>query len=167
MLCIDHILIAGAFGKLKLICDTLNIKFEIIDLGTVSNFLGMVMSMDTCGHIISLKQEGYIDWVLEKFGMTDCKPVGKPNEKDKLGMKEEEAESSDHTFYLQLKGTLGWIVIGIYPDIAFMVSYLQGLIQILMNPINCYWLCAKRVLPNLTGTKRLQLTLGGGMRAGM
>ena len=85
---VDDMLIAGALGEAKLICDMLKGKFEIVDLGTVSHCLGMVVSMDTGCHTISLKQKGYVDRVFERFGMVQCKPVGTPMEKDKPGMKE-------------------------------------------------------------------------------
>jgi len=58
---VDDMLIARAVGEVKLICDKLQTKFEMVDLGTVSHFLGMVVSMDKSGHLISLTQEGYID----------------------------------------------------------------------------------------------------------
>ena len=47
---VDDMLIAGALGEVKLVCDKLKSKFEMVDRGTVSHFLGMVISMDTNGH---------------------------------------------------------------------------------------------------------------------
>ena len=161
---IDDMLIAGALGEVKLICDMLKAKFEIVDLRTVSHFLGMVVSMDTGGHTISLTQEGYIDRVLERFGMTECKPVGTPMEKNKPGMKGGGDKLCDHTLYLQLIGSLGWIATGTRPDIAFTVSYLA---RFNADPDDRHWLCAKRVLRYLAGTKKLRLSLGGGMDAGV
>jgi len=55
---VDDMLIAGALGEVKLICDKFRRKFQMADLGTVSHFLGMVVSMDTNSHMISLTQEG-------------------------------------------------------------------------------------------------------------
>jgi len=96
----------------KLVCDKLKSKFEMVDLGTVSHFLGMGVSMDMNGHTISLTQEGYIDRMLEKFGMASCKPVGTAMEKDKPGMKGGGDQPCDRTLYWQLIGSLGWIVTG-------------------------------------------------------
>jgi len=81
-------LIAGALGEVQLGCDKLKSKGEMVDLGTVTYFLGMIVLIDTSGHTVSLPQEWYIDRVLERFGMASCKPVGIPIEKDKPGMKE-------------------------------------------------------------------------------
>jgi len=101
---VDHMLIAEALGEVKLICDKLKSTFVMVDLGTVSNFLALVVSMDTSGHTISLTQEGYIYGVLEKFGMASCKPVGTPMEKDKPGMKGGRDKLCDRTLYWPLIG---------------------------------------------------------------
>jgi len=157
-------LIVGALGEVKLVCDKLKSKFEMVDLGTVSHFLGMVVSMDTNGHTISLTQEGYIDRVLERFGMASCKPVGTPMEKDKLGMKGGGEKPYNCTLDLQLIGSLDWIAMGTRSDIAFTVSYLG---RFNTGPNYRHWLCAKPVLRYLAGTKKLPLSLGGEMRAGV
>ena len=60
-------------------------------------------------HTISLTQEGYIDRVLERFGMANCKLVGTPIEKDKSGMKGGGDKLCDGTLCLELIGSLGWI----------------------------------------------------------
>jgi len=151
-------LIAGVLGEVKLVCDKLKSKFEMADLGTVSHFLGMVVSMETNGHMISLTQEGYIDRALERFGMASCKPVGTPMEKDKTGMKGGRDKPCDRTLYLQLIQSLGWIATGTRPNIAFTVSYLG---RFNTDPNNRHWLCAKRVIRYLAGTKKLRLSLGG------
>ena len=100
-------LIVEVFGQVKLVYDKLKEKFEMVDLGTVSHFLGMVVLMDMNGHRICATQEGYIGWVLEKFGMSDCKPVGTQMEKNQLDVKGEGDEPCDCTLYLKLIGSLG------------------------------------------------------------
>ena len=160
---IDDMLIAGALGEVKLVCDRLKSQFEMVDLGTVSQFLVLVVSMDTKGHTISVRQEGYIDGVLERFGMASCKPVGTPMEKDKQGMKGGGDKLCDRTLYLQLIGS-GRIATGTRPDIALTVSYLGRFNK---DPNDHHWLCAKSVLRYLQGTKKLRLSLGGEMRAGV
>jgi len=104
---IDDMLIAGALGEVKLVCDNLKSKFEMVDLGTVSHFLGMGLSLDSKGHTISLTQERYIDRVLERFGMASCKPVATPMEKGKPGIKGGGDKPCDRTLYLQLIRSLG------------------------------------------------------------
>jgi len=161
---VDDMLIAGALREWKLVCDKLQSKFKMVDLATVSHFLGIVGSMDTSGHTISLTQEWYIDQVLKRFGMASSKPLGIPIEKEKLGMKEGEDKRCNHTLYRQLIGSLSWIAMGTPPDIAFMVSCLG---RFNADPNGPHWLCVKRVLRYLAGTKKFQLSLRGEMRPGV
>ena len=100
-------LIAGVLGEVKFVCDKLKGKFEIVDLGNVNHFLSIVVWIDTGSHMICLTQERYINWVLEGFGMADCKHVGTPMEKDKPSMKGGGDKLCNHTLYLQLIGSLG------------------------------------------------------------
>jgi len=58
-------------------------RFDMFDLGLVQHFLGMMVSHDVCGQKVYITQEGYIGRVLERFGMSDCKPVATPMDKDK------------------------------------------------------------------------------------
>jgi len=51
---------------------------------------------------------------------------------------------------------------GTRPNIALTVSYLG---RFNADPDDRHWLCAKQVLRYLAGTKKLQLSLGGEMRA--
>jgi hypothetical protein len=132
----------------------------MVDLGLVQHFLGIMVSRDGCGQKVYITQEGYIGRVLERFGMSDCKPVATPMDKDKPHEREEEEEACDKTLYQQLIGSLGWIAIGTRPDISFAVSYLG---RFGANPSRQHWVCAKRVLRYLAGTRYLRLGLGGNM----
>jgi len=55
----------------------------MVDRGPVSHFLEMVVSRDKVTRIVYLTQEGYIGQIMERFGMSHCKPVGTLMEKDK------------------------------------------------------------------------------------
>ena len=71
----------------------------MVDLGLVQHFLGMMVTRDVRGHKISITQEGYIGQVLEKFGMSNCKPVATPMDKDKPHEREGEEEACDKMLY--------------------------------------------------------------------
>ena len=114
-------------GKEPIITDLqkkLKVRFDMVDLGFVQHFRGMMVSRDVYGQKVYITQEGYIGRVLERFGMSDCKPVATPMDKDKPYEREEEEEACDETIYEQLIGSLGWIAIGTRTDISFAVSYL-------------------------------------------
>lgn len=65
--------------KLKCI---LSSEFEIKDLGEVSQYLGMniVIHRDTYNYVITVDQQQYIEELLIKFEMVDCKTVNTPIE---------------------------------------------------------------------------------------
>jgi len=136
----------------------LNARFDMVDLGLVKHFLGMMVSRDERGQKIYITQEGYIGHVLERFGMSNCKPVATPMDRNKPHEMVEGGEACDKTLYQQLIGSLGWIAIRTRPDISFAVSYLG---RFGANPSQQHWTCAKRILRYLAGTKGLRLCLRG------
>jgi len=81
-------------------------------------------------------------------------------DKDKPHEREGEEEASDKKLYQQLIGSLGWIAIGTRPEISFAISYLG---RFAVNPSQQHWVCAKRVLRYLAGTRYLRLSLGGSL----
>jgi len=102
----------------------LKARFDMVDLGLVKHFLSMMVSGDVHGKKIHITQEGYIGHVLERFGMSNCKPVATPMDKNKSHEKVEGEEECD-MLYEQLIGSLGWIAIGTRPDILFAISYIR------------------------------------------
>jgi len=82
---VDDILITGTSKNIYHIRQQLKAKFEMVDLGPVSHFLGMVITREEQRRQIYVSQQGYIDRVLETFAMTECKPVATPIDKDKPG----------------------------------------------------------------------------------
>jgi len=155
---VDDILIAGEEGIVSNIRKRLKARFDMVDLGLVEHFLGMVITRDFCERKVHLTQEGYIGRILGKFGMLDCNPISTPLDKEKPHARLEEEEACDKGLYQQLVGSLGWIAIGTRPDISFAVSYLG---RFEADPSQQHWVCAKRVLRYLAGTRHLGLSLGG------
>jgi len=79
-------IIVGVLREVKLLCDVLKSKFEMIDLGTMSYLLDIVVLINMSGQKTFLTQEGYIDHVLGRFGKVSCKPVGTQKGKHMSGM---------------------------------------------------------------------------------
>lgn len=125
----------------------LSTKFEIKDLGEVKNCLGMRINIDKNQGVITLDQKDYINQLLKRFNMIDCKPAKTPLE-TKLEL--EVVEEKIDVPYQRLIGSLMYLAVLTRPDISFSVSYLSQ-----FN--NCYkethWKCAKRILRYLQGTK--------------
>ena len=74
---VDDLLIAGEENFISNIRKRLQQRFDMLDLGLVENFLGIVVTRDLRAHkiYITQAQEGYIGRILEKFRMLDCKPI--------------------------------------------------------------------------------------------
>jgi len=155
---VDDILITGTSKNIHQIRQQLKAKFEMVDLGPVSHFLGMVIIRKAEKRQIYFSQQGYIDQVLEIFAITECKPVARPIDKDKPGLRMREDLSCNWELYLKLIRSLSWIAIGTRPDISFVVSYLG---RFNADPSLIHWTCVKRVLGYLKGTKHLKPSLEG------
>lgn len=79
VLYIDHILLAsyniGLFQETKRFPAK---KFEMKDHGDASFILGIQIRRDRSRGLIGLSQKSYIEKVLKRFGMHDCKPIDTP-----------------------------------------------------------------------------------------
>ena len=53
-------------------------KFKMTDLGSIQHCLGMRICYNLNNQVISIDQEKYIEDLLEKFSMHNCKPVATP-----------------------------------------------------------------------------------------
>lgn len=121
-------------------------KFKMKDLGSVKCFLGIRVEKEKNKVIID--QRKYIEEILAKFDMSECKSVGTPLEMGKKINKTESSHEKDLP-YQALIGSLMYLAVCSRPDIAHAVSLLSQ-----FN--NCYtkehWVSAKRVLRYLKGT---------------
>ena len=86
VLYVDDMLLAT--NDLNLLHDTkqfLSNTFEMNDLGNASYVLGIEIYRDRSKDILGLSQKGYIEKLLQRYSMQDCKPLDTPiAEGDKL-----------------------------------------------------------------------------------
>lgn len=142
---VDDIFLFGndCRGKKKLKINLMN-KFKLKDLGNARHVLGIGVKREK--DEIRLDQSRYISYVLDKFRMTDCKPVTTPLE---AGSKLQNGKCEIDFPYQSLIGCLMYITINARPDIAHSISFLSQ-----FN--SCYneehVKSAKRVLRYLKGT---------------
>lgn len=128
--------------------EVLSSQFQIKDLGQVKQCLGMNVKFNKLEGSVTLDQESYIDTLLQKFNMTDCKTYDTPME-TKLNVNMDQ-KLNDQVPFQQLIGSLMYLSVLTRPDITYSVSYLSQ-----FN--NCHtdehWHYAKRVLKYLKKTK--------------
>lgn len=73
--------------------DILTSNFKMKDLGEAQYCLGIRIKRDKDKGIIYLDQEKYINEILEKFGMNDCKPIDTPCDPNQKLTKNLESEN--------------------------------------------------------------------------
>ncbi|KAJ3474806.1 hypothetical protein NLI96_g12247 [Meripilus lineatus] len=82
-------------------------------------------------HSISLSQKHYVEDILERFHMSDCKPVGTPMEPglrlsaSQCPATDEDKQAMASVPYINAVGALMYLAIATRPDISFAVSVLS------------------------------------------
>ena len=154
MLWVDDLIICGNnAADIDHFKETISKRFDMKDLGDLSNILGLKVIRDRPAKILEINQEEYIDEVLQRFGMTDCKPVGTPAE----GHLERCPNGDVSRDYMSLVGSLLYAAMVTRLDIAFAV---QALCRHLQSSSDAHWTAGKRILRYLKGTKDIGLVYG-------
>ncbi|KAL7732175.1 hypothetical protein ACLKA6_010297 [Drosophila palustris] len=94
--------------------------FKMKDFGAVKTCLGIEFKQNKEKHQVFLSQEKYINAILKRFGMTDCKPAMTPIEsKSVLRRPDEPNEDEMRKYpYQNLIGSLMFLSVTTRPDIA-------------------------------------------------
>jgi hypothetical protein len=131
----------------------LSCHFQMEDKGEVKSFLGLNIICNWENGSISINQPGYIDRLLARFNMTNCKTASTPLEPGcQLLVATPNDKLCDSTLYQELTGSLNHLAVFSRPDIAFAVSKLS---QFNSNSTNTYLKAALHVLRYLKGTRKL------------
>src|SRR4051812_13531903 len=157
VLYVDDILLAS--NNKELLHETkkfLSKKFEMKDLGEASFVLGIQIHRDRSLGTLGLSQKSYIEKVLQRFGMQDCKPGDTPVAKgDKFSLKQcpksdLEIKEMQKIPYASAVESPMYAQVCTRPDLAFIVGMLS---RYLSNPGVDHWRAAKRVFRYLQRTK--------------
>jgi len=131
------------------------------DLGDASFVLGIQIHRDRSRGILGLSQRSYIDKVLKRFNMHECKSGDTPVAKgDKFSLNQcpkgnLEIEEMKKIPYASVVGSLMYAQVCTRPDIAYIVGVLG---RYLSNPGMDHWKAAKRVMRYLKRTRGYMLT---------
>ncbi|KAE8242086.1 hypothetical protein A4X06_0g7253 [Tilletia controversa] len=131
--------------------------FKMTDNGTLTSMLGIRIHRSRCGQVATMNQTGYIDQVLQRYGMDTCKPSNTPMSKSFKNIRPRvgsTATTQERHYFAALIGCLLWLAQGTRMDIAFAVGKLA---RFMGNPSDEHVLAAKRVLRYLAGTRELGL----------
>jgi hypothetical protein len=148
----DIVLIASSAGFLMHIIVALQHEFAMVDMGQLHHFLGISITRSTDG--LFLSQWQYTQDILERAGMSACKPCSMPVDlHSKLSA--DGPPVVDSTEYRSLAGALQYLTFT-RPDIAFAV---QKICLYMHDPREPHLAALKRILRYLQGTLSLGLTM--------
>lgn len=144
---VDDLLIAASDERaLKTVKEMLTEKFQMKDLGRLKTFLGITFDQSNVG--VSMSQQTYVDKLLEKFDMQDCKPRLTPCE-PKLSYTDGQEKLNDPRKYREAVGSLIYLTLCTRPDLSYVVSKLS---QYFSGPTEEQWTTVKHVLKYLKCT---------------
>jgi len=93
----------------------------------------------------------FINKILNRVSMQDCKPVSTPSDPDhRLKPIDVDEPSTDTTAYQHIIGSLMYLVTGTRPDLGYTITHLS---QFNSSPLIMHLNAAKRVLRYLQGMK--------------
>ncbi|KAE9000958.1 hypothetical protein PR002_g18045 [Phytophthora rubi] len=154
---VDDLLLMGTSQRCEAVAAQLATSFELVALGPVKYLLGVEVVVDRELSTVFFSQAAYIEELLRRFHMKDCRGVSTPEG----GTSEIEQERVDATQidtlpYREIIGALQYLVSGSRPDIAHVVRRLG---QYMSNYGADHFAQAKRVLRYLKTTKDFGLKM--------
>ena len=162
LLYVDDMLIVGQdTRKITILKNALGNSFAMKDLGPAKQILGMHIVRDRTKKVLWLSQEKYVTKILERFNMSEAKPVGftlptncKLNAKQCRRGEKEKAEMRKVP-YASAVGSLMYAMVCTRPDIAFVVGAVS---RYMSNPGREHWAVVKWILRYLKGTSKVYLS---------
>jgi hypothetical protein len=148
----DIVLTASSAALLRRTISALQQEFSLKDLGRLHHFLGMQVQHTESGLFLSQRQ--YMIEIVERAGMSDCKPCATPVDVNpKLPAAGDPV--SDPTDFRSLAGALQYLTFT-RPDIAYAV---QQVCLHMHDPREPHLAALKRILRYVRGTLHLGLSL--------
>lgn len=151
----DIIVVSSKQEAVTALLQDLHNDFPLKDLGDLHYFLGIEVAKTK--HGIILTQEKYVNDLLKRANMADCKPVSTPlSTSEKLSVYEGDLLGPiDASRYRSIVGALQYLTLT-RPDIAFPVN---KVCQFLHAPTTLHWVAVKRILRYLKSCARLGLKI--------
>uniref|UniRef100_A0AAV1U4T5 Reverse transcriptase Ty1/copia-type domain-containing protein n=1 Tax=Peronospora matthiolae TaxID=2874970 RepID=A0AAV1U4T5_9STRA len=146
---VDDVLVTGSSTELiKRTKSDFKARFEMTDSGKCAFVLGIEL-VDNDNGSVTMCQRRYVEDVLKRFGMSDCKAVTSPIDISSRLISSIAATKIDAPFR-EAVGALMHLMTATRPEIAFDVSYVSCFME---NPQVEHWMAVKRILRYLQGTK--------------
>ncbi|KAH7460339.1 Retrovirus-related Pol polyprotein from transposon TNT 1-94 [Phytophthora ramorum] len=146
---VDDVLITGS--SLELIARTktdLKTRFEMTDSGKCAFVLGIEL-VDGPDGSVTMCQRRYVDDILKRFAMDECKAVVSPVDMS-TRLVPSDAATKVNAPFREAVGALMHLMTATRPDIAYAVGYVSRFME---NPQEEHWVAVKRIFRYLQGTK--------------
>ncbi|THH33390.1 hypothetical protein EUX98_g798 [Antrodiella citrinella] len=153
----DQFIFSNDSVALTDIKDKLKKLYEMTDLGEVHWALNMEITRDRATQTLQLSQHQYIESILERHGMADCRSVSTPMAPNLKLPKLTEAEI-DPKPYQSALGSVMYAMLGTRPDLAYAVGVLS---QHASRPGKVHWDALMRVYRYLRGTTDYKIVYRG------
>ena len=125
-------------------------RFKIVDQGEVHHILGMSIKRNRKDRSLHVSQPKYLEGILKRFKMLECKSVSTPLEAGRRFQKlSEDEEMVDVQQYQMMIGCLTYAATTTRADIAAAVGILA---QFMAKPGKEHWEGVKRILRYIKGT---------------
>jgi hypothetical protein len=149
----DIVLTASTADLLQRTIVALQREFAMKDVGPLHHFLGITAERGSQG--LFLHQRQYAIDILERAGMSDCKPCSTPVDTQAKLSKDDRPPVADATSYRSLTGALQYLTFS-RPDIAYAV---QQVCLHMHTPREPHLTALKRILRYLRGSLDYDLLL--------
>jgi phosphopantetheinyl transferase (holo-ACP synthase) len=152
---VDDILIAGNISAVNRTKQAIAKAFRCDDLGEANLFLGMKILRDRSKRELWLGQPHYVQEILERAGLSDCRPRRTPMDAN-LSLSKDGGKPDPQSLghYQEMIGCLLYLTGCTRPDIAQSVGVLS---RFMSAPTDVHVATAKQVIRYLAGTKTLGL----------
>ena len=157
----DFLVLAKKGHELDAFTYELRSKWTVEELGDAEYFLGVRIVRDRENRKLYLCQDAYVDKILDRYSMTDCKTVDTPMASGAIALMvpyDGTTSRQDIEEYGSIVDSENYLACQTRCDVAYTVSVLS---RFLTNPSPAHIKAAKRVLQYLKGTKYLSIVYSG------
>ncbi|KAK7603020.1 hypothetical protein V9T40_003019 [Parthenolecanium corni] len=155
----DMIIASNSKKKLSEIKEGLNKKFEMVDLGEPSKYLGLEIKRERNTKIMNITQTKFIDKILQRFNMSDCKMHDTPmvTRGNEIKFKSDEGKIVEAP-YREAIGSMLYLCGGTRPDMSYAINVLS---RKQLEPTEADWIAVKRTFRYSKATRELGLVYKG------
>jgi hypothetical protein len=146
ILCVDEmVLFASSMNLLPHIVTQLRSQFSVKDMGPLQYFLGINVR----------RSDNYIEDLLERAGMSNCKPLPTPVDTKPKPSSADGKPITEASFYRSMAGALQYLTVTC-PDIAFAIQ--QACLH-MHSPRDVHFTMLKRILRYIKETPNIGIHL--------